>query len=90
MEILARLWPKIKDYRSLYRRIRSKDFLKILQDDRARLVDKNYWSEVSKKNPLVGQMGNFDPIVSQNNASLYVRIRSKDFFKLCSMIGHNK
>ena len=35
-------------------------------------------------------MGNFVPIVAHNYASLYLRIWSKDSFKLWSLIGHSK
>ena len=33
------------------------------------------------KNPILGQMDNFGPIVAQNYASLYHTILSKDFFQ---------
>ena len=35
-------------------------------------------------------MGNFVPIVAHNYANLYLRIWSKDSFKLWSLIGHSK
>ena len=42
------------------------------------------------KNYLLGQIGNFILTASQKDLSLYLRICSEDFFRLCSMIGHNK
>ena len=43
-----------------------------------------------KKILFWGQMGNFGLIVTQNYTSIYLRICSKDFFKICSIIGHSK
>ena len=43
-----------------------------------------------KKILFWGQMGNFGLIVTQNYTSVYLRICSKDFFEICSIIGHSK
>ena len=48
-------------------------FFLILQHGRAQ--------EVEKKNPVLGLMGNFDPIVAQNHVNLYLRIYFKNLFQ---------
>ena len=36
-------------------------------------------------------MSNYGPIVAQSYTNLYLKIHPNDFFfKLCSMIGHNR
>lgn len=51
----------------------------------------NHWSKTSNsKSSFLGQIDNSGLIMNQNYASLYLRIYSKDSFKLCNMISPNK
>ena len=42
------------------------------------------------KTPLLHQISNSGPIAANNYVRLYYMIYAEDFFKLCSMIGHNE
>ena len=76
-----------QNYASFFHRIRMKDLFETLQHDRLQPVDKNHLTKTSPK--IL-----FGPIL----AWLWVKIMQacitgsaiKIFFKLCSMIGHNK
>ena len=45
---------------------------------------------MSPKELLLGQIYNYDPTAAQNYTSLCLKIGSKAFFKIFSMIGHSK
>ena len=71
-----------QNFISLYHRIYSKIFFSF---NFCRMIGHNKYKKSLKlrflKNPLLGQMGNFGPIVAWNYTSLYRRICAKDFFQ---------